>query len=156
MSDITYLHSTPSPPPKTPIVIRQGRFCATLYDVPSLMDFTPANLRKLWKLMFEDGYENAEAIGIIREWLPRAVADTEAAAQDAWECCKHALKDAEAARSTVAAFGSVATKEQQNALKAAGARHKRAQKGAKAAKAKFERAKKLQSIFNEMAEKARF
>lgn len=140
-----------------PLTITRGTFKAHLYDVGGFMELPLANTRKLWKLMLEDEdtYKNEDAINTIREWLPDNVKNTNAAAQSALDHCKQAQKDADAACSTVAAFGSMVTKEQQAALRAADARHKQAQRDVKTTNARLTKAKKLQTIFNEMAANAK-
>ncbi|MDL2273425.1 hypothetical protein LJC34_02620 [Oscillospiraceae bacterium OttesenSCG-928-G22] len=138
-----------------PLTITRGTFTAHLYDVGGFMELPLANTRKLWKLMLEDTYKNEDAINTVREWLPGNVKNMNAAAQSALDHCKQARKDADTAHSTVAAFGSMVTKEQQAALRAANARHKQAQRDVKTANARLTKAKKLQTIFNEMAANAK-
>lgn len=133
-----------------PVTIKRGSFEAQLYDVGYLMDLPLANIRRLWKIMFDTADENRDAIAAIQEWLPNAIVNTEAATRKALDSYRQTAKETEDIRRTVAAFGSVATKDQKTALANAQRRLKAAEKRATAAKAKHERAKKLQTIFNEI------
>ena len=120
---------------KQPITIKRGTFVCTLYDVGNLMELPLANLRKLWKLMFSEAWENRETIQMIRDWLPVNLEN----------------KELERVRREVAAFGSVATKEQKAAHAAARREHKAAERADRAAKAARVKAEKLQTIFNELS-----
>lgn len=137
-------------PDKQPITIQRGSFVCTLFDINNLMELPLANLRKLWKIMFSAASENAESIHTITAWLPLNVLNTECRVTAAQDTLQQAARDMESLCSTVAAFGSVATKEQKAALIAAKRKHKATEKGVKAAKNQHERAKKLQIIFNEL------
>lgn len=140
---------------KQPIIIRRGTFVGTLYDVGSLMELPLANIRKLWKIMFDAAYENEDTIAIIRAWLPRAIEQT-AERLDAYKTILSGERAAaETVRSTVAAFGSTATKEQKQAVTKAQKRVKSAEGAVKTATAAQIRAHKLQTIFNDMAAKAK-
>jgi hypothetical protein len=98
---------TPPPPPeKQPITVKKDRCTITLYDVNSLLDMPLANVRKLWKLMFDAAWENETTIDIIRAWLPATTADAEHRIRTAKGELEQAKADAESKRRTVAALGS--------------------------------------------------
>lgn len=146
----------PTPPPKTPVVIKHGTFQATIYDVPSFVDYPLANLRKLWKIMFDAAWENEEAIETIKTWLPGAIEETEAAIQEEQAFFRQTAQETETLRRNVAAFGSIATKEQKVDVIKAQRLIKTAKNRVKSAKALHAKAHKLQTIFIELADKARF
>ena len=152
------LHSTPSPaqPIQTPVTIKRGDFTAHIYNVPDFLDFPLTNLRKLWKLMFETAWENESAIDTITEWLPVVLVETEEAIQAAQAARRQTAWDTETMRRNVAMFGSVATKEQKADVTKAERLLKAAEKCVKDARARHAKAHKLQVIFNELAENARF
>jgi hypothetical protein len=141
---------------KQPIIIRRGTFVCTLYDVGNLMELPLANLRKLWKIMFDAADENTDTIAAIRDWLPANL--TETGKQLRAEQCSLTLsgQQVETQRRTVAAFGTMATKEQKDALTLAQRAFRKAEKRMTIAKAAQIKARKLQSIFNEMAQRAGF
>ncbi len=139
----------------TPIVIKWRAFNVRIYDVNSLLKLPLANVRKLWRLMFDAIPDNEMTIGTIREWLPEAVASTKEQHEARRMMLDGERLAAENVRRTVATFGSVATKEQKAAVIEARQRVKYAEGNAKAAATQHERAKKLQTIFNEMAAKAK-
>lgn len=57
------------------LIIKNGKFTARLYEVSSLLVLPLANIRKLWKLMFDEAWSNAETIATIEDWLPQAARD---------------------------------------------------------------------------------
>lgn len=134
------------------VTIQRGSFTVQLYEVAGFMELPLANIRKLWKIMFDAADENREAIAAIRDWLPSALDDTKRAICAAEEHCAQTAQEAEDKRRVVTAFSSMATKEQQAEYKAATRCHEGALRRVKSARAQHERAKKLQSIFNEMCE----
>ncbi len=136
---------------KQPITIKRGTFVCTLYDVGNLMELPLANLRKLWKLMFSEAWENRETIQMIRDWLPDNLENTERRAREMQDTLQQSAKELERVRREVAAFGSVATKEHKAAHAAARREHKAAERAARAAKAARVKAEKLQTIFNELS-----
>lgn len=136
---------------KQQIVIKRGTFEVCLYDVGSLMELPLSNLRKLWKIMLDNAPENEDTIQTISLWLPQTLATAEAAIPAEQSRLEQVTQYVEALRRKVAAFGSVATKEQKAELKEAAAVLRYAKRLAREAKLKHERAKKLQTIFNEMA-----
>lgn len=140
---------------KQPLIIKRGSFVCTLYDINSLLEMPLANLRKLWKIMLDAADENEEPIEAIREWLPTAIADTDTRLCEERTDCKLMAQEVETRRRTVAAFGSMVTKEQKADLASAQRILKTAERRATAAKAANAKAHKLQTIFNEMAERAR-
>jgi len=115
---------------KQPIIIKRGTFVCTIYDVGSLMELPLANVRKLWKIMLDAAWENEETISTIRAWLTAAIDQTKEQQMAYANLLDGERTAAETVRRTVAAFGSAATTD-------------------------HERAKKLQTIFTEMAVKAR-
>lgn len=137
-------------PDKQPITIQRGSFVCTLFDINNLMELPLANLRKLWKIMFSATSENAESIHTITAWLPLNVSNAKSHVTAVQDILQQTAQEMESLCSTVAAFGSVATKEQKAALIAAKRKHKAAEKDVKTAKNQQERAKKLQIIFNEL------
>lgn len=110
-----------------------------------------ANVRKLWKIMLDNAPENVDTIQTISLWLPQTLATAEAAIPAEQSRLEQVTQYVEALRRKVAAFGSVATKEQKAELKEAAAVLRYAKRLAREAKLKPERAKKLQTIFNKMA-----
>lgn len=60
---------------KQPITIRRGTFVCNIYDVDNLMRLPPANVRKLWKIMFSAADENRETIQLVKDWVPAFVAE---------------------------------------------------------------------------------
>jgi hypothetical protein len=136
---------------KRPITIKRGTFVCTLYDAGNLMELPLANLRKLWKLMFSEAWENRETIQMIRDWLPVNVEwrKERLTSREGLLVCER--ENTENERRTVAVFGSVATKEQKAAHAAARREHKAAERADRAAKAARVKAEKLQTIFNEMS-----
>lgn len=136
---------------KQPITIQRGSFVCTIYDVENLMALPLANIRKLWKIMFSAEYENGNTLQTIRDWLPSTVESTKTAACDEQARLEQVTQYVSALRSKVAAFGSMATKEQKAELGEASTVLRYAAKLAKDAKARHERAKKLQAIFNDLS-----
>ena len=115
------------------------------------MELPLANLRKLWKLMFSEAWENRETIQMIRDWLPVNLENTERRAREMQDTLQQSTKELERVRREVAAFGSIATKEQKAAHAAARREHKAAERADRAAKAARVKAEKLQTIFNELS-----
>ena len=140
-------------PTMQPITIQRGSFVCNIYDVGNLMRLPLANVRKLWKIMFSAEDENRETIQTIRGWLPRNAEIAKQSAQEKQELFLLATKEAEHLRREVAAFGSVATKEQKAAIAAARRGLKAFESAAKAAAAAHVKAQKLQTIFNEFTTK---
>jgi hypothetical protein len=136
---------------KRPITIKRGTFVCTLYDVGNLMELPLANLRKLWKLMFSEAWENRETIQMIRDWLPVNIKDAEQSARALQDTLQQSTQELEQRRREVEMFGSVVTKEQKAAHAAARREHKAAERADRAAKAARVKAEKLQTIFNEMS-----
>lgn len=136
---------------KQPITIRRGTFVCTLYDIGNLMELPLANLRKLWKIMFSEAWENEETIQMTRDWLPVNVEwrKERLTSREGLLVCER--ENTENERRTVAMFGSVATKEQKAALATAKKRLTAAEKAVRNAKADHLKAQKLQTIFNEMS-----
>ncbi len=136
------------------LVIRGGTSVTTIFDINSLLDFTYVNLRKLWRFMFNNAWENRESITQIREWLPQAIAENEKR-QAAYKIALAAQRsETESIRRSVEAYGSMATETQRKRLKESIRYVKAAESRAKSAKARYERAEKLLSIFTDMATKA--
>lgn len=140
-------------PTMQPITIRRGSFVCNIYDIGNLMRLPLANVRKLWRIMFSAEDENRETIEMIRGWLPVNVENTKRTALDRQELFQVAAKEAEHLRREVAAFGSVATKEQRAALATARRGLKAFESTAKAAAADHVKAQKLQTIFNDFTTK---
>lgn len=136
-----------------PITIQRGSFVCNIYDVGNLMRLPLANVRKLWKIMFTAEDENRETIQTIHDWLPRNIESTKRTAQERKELFEAAAKETERLRREVAAFGSVATKEQKAALATARRSLKAFESTAKTAAAEHNKAQKLQTIFNELTTK---
>lgn len=60
----------------TSITIKHDSYLLELHDVAAFeTDFTIAQVKKLWKLMFEASYDNEKAIETIRLWLGRRYFD---------------------------------------------------------------------------------
>jgi len=141
-------------PDKQPITIKNGTYVANIHDLNRLLEWTLKNTCDLWKTMFGAADENAEAIRVIREWLPNAIKQT----ADDVIACLEALREerskAEALRRNAAAFGSAVTKVQLSACKKALRRVKSADENVRVAAATQQKAKRLQEIFTEMAVKA--
>ncbi|MDL2318092.1 hypothetical protein LJC74_03230 [Eubacteriales bacterium OttesenSCG-928-A19] len=88
------------------LIIKNGKFTARLYEVSSLLVLPLANIRKLWKLMFDEAWSNAETIATIEDWLPQAQLE-EASRQLRLEGeAITARQEAEAKRQYVEALGS--------------------------------------------------
>lgn len=138
-------------PDKQPITIQRGSFVCTIYDVENLMALPLANIRKLWKIMFSADYENENTLQTIRDWLPSTVESAKTTAHDEQARLEQVTQYVSALRSKVAAFGSMATKEQKAELREASTVLRYAEKLAKDSKARHERAKKLQTIFNDLS-----
>jgi len=140
---------------KTPVMIKQNAFRCVIYDIDSLIEFPITNLRKLWKIMFDSVFENELAIDSIRKWLSAKIAEIEYQLSGFKITLNYEIHATDNIRASVAAFGSVATKEQKNAVKEAIDRVRRAKNTTKAIEADHIKVIKLQAIFNEMATKAR-
>lgn len=138
---------------KQPIIIQRGSFVCTIYDIGNLMELPLANLRKIWKIMLSAPIENEATIEQIRTWLPTNTTNSEKVIHAQQSLLKQAVQELETLRSSVAAFGSVATKEQKADLISARRKAKAAEKALKTAKAYHAKAQKLQSIFTEMTQK---
>lgn len=138
-------------PDKQPITIRRGSFVCTIFDVENLMALPLTNIRKLWRIMFSADYENENTLQTIRDWLPSTVESAKTAARDEQTRLEQVTQYVSALRSKVAAFGSMATKEQKSELKEASTVLRYAEKLAKDSKARHERAKKLQTLFNDLS-----
>ena len=91
---------------KQSIVIKRGTFEGTLYDINSLVDLPLANMRKLWKIMFDAAWENELTISLIRDWLPEKITDTKTRIQQFEDELARAKADAESKRRAVASWGS--------------------------------------------------
>lgn len=136
-----------------PITIQRGSFVCTLYDVGNLMGLPLANVRKLWKIMFSAEDENRETIQVIHSWLPANVTQTKEQQTAYTSILEGECAAAEMVRRTVSALGSVATKEQKEAVIKAQRRVRSAEKNLKAATAAHVKAQKLQTIFNDFTTK---
>ena len=137
-----------------PIVIKSGTFKCTLYDVGNLAELTTANLRMLWRIMFDAAYDNTDALAAIRDWLPRAVeqANADLVAQKAVLEKERAL--AEIARRRSSFMGAAITKEEKVKLRAALGGVKSADTNVKTATGTYKRIQRMQTLFTEMAAKA--
>jgi len=51
------------------ITIKNNRFVCTIYNANSFLEMPLKNIRKLWKLMFDEAWNNVEAIEIVKRWL---------------------------------------------------------------------------------------
>lgn len=88
------------------LIIKNGKFTARLYAVSSLLVLPLANIRKLWKLMFDEAWSNAETIATIEDWLPMALSEEISRKQYLEGEAITARLDAEVKRQYVAALGS--------------------------------------------------
>lgn len=140
---------------KRPITIRRGSFVCTLYDVGNFTELPLANVRKLWKIMFSADDENLETIEVIRAWLPTAITDAENLVTQKQNARRAIAGAVEIARQTVAAFGSMATKEQKETLQTARRTLKYIEKELRITRAAHGKAQKLQAIFTEYDQKLR-
>ena len=51
------------------ITIKNNRFVGTIYNVNSFLEMPVKNIRKLWKLMFDEAWNNEETIQTVKRWL---------------------------------------------------------------------------------------
>ena len=89
-----------------PLVIKNGRFVARLYKISGLMVLPLANVRKLWKLMFDEAWNNEETIIMIRDWLPKIIDEAQAKIPYLEAELITAKEDAETKRRIVTALGT--------------------------------------------------
>jgi len=120
-----------------------------IHDMDSFLDMPLKNIRKLWKLMFDEAWRNDESIENLEQWLPNTHARLGAEVQFR-ECeLAQALHIAEEARRTKAAYGSVISKPVNEALKKAQQNARYAERMCKQSKRDLVRIEKLQLIFAE-------
>ena len=134
------------------IIIKSNRSVFKIYNADSFIELPLKNVRKLWKLMFDEAWRNEESIQNLKQWLPNICAQFGVEMSVNESAFAQASQNAETLRREAAAFGS--HKSGAQARKAA----QKARGEARSAEARLkqsvrnaERAGKLQRIFAELS-----
>ena len=88
------------------LIIKNGKFVARIYLAFAFIDLPLANVRKLWKLMFDEAWNNEETIAVIRDWLPKITDEAKAKIPRLEAELITAQQDAETQRRIVTALGT--------------------------------------------------
>ena len=132
------------------IVIKNNRFVGRIYNMDSFLEMPLKNIRKLWKLMFAEAWRNEDSIENLKQWFinTHGRLGWEIETRE-WELA-HAVQCAEEARRVKESFGSVATKEVNEAAREARKAAKHAEDMCKRAKREFQKYEKLKALFQEL------
>jgi hypothetical protein len=133
------------------IVIKNNRFVCRIYDTDSFIEMPLKNTRKLWKLMFAEAWRNELSIEYLRQWLVNTHTRLGADVSQREFDLVQAAHNAEEARRTKEAYGSVATKEVNEAARLARKAAVHAERELKRAKRELEKSEKLSRIFAELS-----
>jgi len=135
------------------INIKNKTFKCQIYDIATFMEMPLEKVRKLWRLMFDEAWNNTESIEMFRTWLPNVYTETGVFSQ----FCEHNLAaaaiHAENMRKAATAYGSVVTEALIKAEKYAKRDVRAAKNLLETAKRAHERVIKLRTAFDQLSKK---